>query len=84
MPGNGQLQVHQRLDVRAVEVKDALAEIKQAERRDDPDYAQHRGDPQDQPHVPSLGLVLVMDVVIGDGEDGAVVEQRQHDDHHRR
>ena len=25
-----------------------------------------------------------MNIVIGDGQDGAVVEQRQHHDHHRR
>ena len=35
-------------------------------------------------HVPGLGLILVMNIVIGNGQDGAVVEQRQHHDHHRR
>jgi hypothetical protein len=40
MSGHGQLQVHQRLDMRAVEVKDALANIKQAKSRDDPDDAE--------------------------------------------
>ncbi len=31
-----------------------------------------------------FGLVLVMNIVIGDGQNRAVVEQRQHHDHHRR
>ena len=35
MSRHGQLQIHQRLDVRTVEVKDPLAEIKQAERGHD-------------------------------------------------
>ena len=44
----------------------------------------YRGNPQHHAHVPGFGLILVMDVVIGDGQDGAIVEQRQHHDHHRR
>jgi hypothetical protein len=58
MSAHGQLQVHQRLDVGAVEVKDALAKIKRAKGGDDPDDAQHRGDPQHHAHVPGLGLCL--------------------------
>ena len=65
----------------AIEVKYALAQIKQAKGSHHPDDAQHRGDPQHQAHVPSLGLILVMNIVIGDGEDGAVIEQRDHHDH---
>ncbi len=83
MSRHGQLQIHQRLDVRTVEMKDALAEIKQAEGGGDPDNAQHCGYPQHHVHVPGLGLVFVMNVVISDGQDCAVVEQRQHHDHHR-
>ena len=70
--------------MRTVEMKDALTEIKQAEGGDDPDDAQHCGYTQHHVHVPCLGLILVMDVVIGDRQDGAVVEQGQHHDHHRR
>jgi hypothetical protein len=84
MSGHGQLQIHERLDVRAVEVECALAKIKQAKRGHDADDAQHRGNAQHHAHVPGLGLILVMNVVIGNGQDGAVVEQRQHHDHHRR
>ena len=83
MSGDRQLQVHQRLDVSAVEMKYALAEIKQAKRGHDADDAQHRGDPQHQAHVPGLGCVLVMNIVVGDGQYGAIVEQRQHHDHYR-
>ena len=84
MSGHRQFQVHQRLDMCAVEMKDALAEIKQAKRGHDPDEAQDGGDAQHHAHVPSFGLILVMNVVIGNGQDGSVVEQRQHYDHHRR
>ncbi len=65
-------------------MKDTLTEIKQSEGGDDPDDTQHRGNPQHQTHVPGLGLILVMNVVISDGQDGSVVEQRQYHDHHRR
>ena len=82
MSGHGQLQIHQRLNVRTVEMKDALTEIKQTKGGHDPNDAQHRGDPQHQAHIPGLGLILVMNIVIGNGQDGAVVEQRQHHDHH--
>ena len=84
MAGDRQLQIHQRLDMGAVEVEDALTEIEQAEGGHHADNAEHRGGPQHHPHVPGLGLVLVVNVVIGNGQDGAVVEQRQHHDHHRR
>jgi len=43
MSGHRQLQIHQRLDVRPVEVKDTFAKIKQAKRGHDPDDAQHSG-----------------------------------------
>lgn len=56
MSGHGQLQAHQRLDVRAIEVKDALAEIKPQEGEDDPDEPQYRSDFQHYAHVPGLGL----------------------------
>ena len=69
MSGHRQLQIHQRLDVGAVEVKYALAKRKQAKRGDDPDDAQHRSDPQHHGHVPGLGLILVVNIVIGDGQD---------------
>ena len=48
MTSHGQLQVHQRLDMGAVEMKDALAKIKQAKRGHDANDAQDRGDPQHQ------------------------------------
>src|SRR5579872_6676620 len=66
-----------------VDMKNTLAEIKQAKRVDHPDDTDHAGDGQDQAHIPGLGPVLVMDVVISNRQDGAVVEQRQHHDHHR-
>ena len=65
------------------EVKHAVAKEKQAKRGDRADKTQHRGDPQNQAHVPGFGLVPVADIVIGNGEDRAVVEQRQHHDHDR-
>ena len=58
MPRHGQLQINQRLDVRTVEVKDALTEVKQAEGGNDPDDAQHRGDPQNHAHVPGFGIMF--------------------------
>ena len=50
---------------------------------DDADNAKHRRDAQNRAHVPRFGLLPVDDVAIGDRQDGAVVEQRQHDDHDR-
>ena len=82
MSRHGQLQVHQSLDVRMVEVKYPLSKIEQAKRGDDSHDAQHRRDPQHQTHVPGLWLILVMNVVIGDGQNGSVIEQRDHHDHH--
>ena len=82
MSSHGQFQVHQRLDVRMVEMKDALAKIEQAERGHDPDHAQHRRDPQHQAHVPCLGLFLVLNVVIRDGKNGSIVQHGNHHDHH--
>ena len=84
MSRHGQLQIHQRLDVCTVEMKYAFAEIKQAKSGDHPDDAQHRGDPQHHAHVPGFRLIFVMNIVIGNGQDGAVIEQRQHHDHHGR
>ena len=60
-----------------------VAKVKQPERGDRADETQHRGDPKNQAHVPRFGLVPVGDIVVGDGQDRAVVEQRQHDDHDR-
>src|ERR1700722_13395899 len=83
MSGDRQFQVHQGLYVSAVEVKDALSKVKQPECRHDSDDTQHGGDPQYEAHVPGFGLVLVLDVVISDGQDRSIIEQRQHHDHYR-
>ena len=84
MSGHRQHQVHHRLQLRMVEVEHLVAQVEQAEGGDGADDAEHRGDPEHQAHVPGLGLILVANVVVGDGQDGAVVEQRQHHDLHRR
>ena len=81
MSGHRELQVHESLNVQSVEMEDALSEIEQTERSDNSDDSQHRGDCQHEPHVPGFGLVLVLDVVVGDRKDGSVVEQRDHDNH---
>ena len=73
MPGHGQLQIHQRLDVVAIDMEDSLGEEEQAEGRHDSDDPEHRRDPQHHAHIPGFGLVLVVDVVVGDGQDRAVV-----------
>ena len=73
---HGHLQVHHRLDVRMVEMKNLSAKVKQAENGDGADDAQYRGDPQHQAHVPGFGLIPVINVVIGNRQDRAVVEQR--------
>ena len=83
MPSHRKLQVHQGLDVQTVKVKNALAEIEQTERRDNPDESQHCGDCQHEAHVPGLGLVFVLNIVIGNRQNGPVVEQGQHHDHYR-
>ena len=83
MTGYGQLQIHERLDAVAVQMKHPLPQIEQTKRRDYPDNAEHGRDPEHQPHVPGLGLVFVMHVVIGDGQNGAIVEQGHHHDHDR-
>ena len=83
MPRDRELEIHQRLDVRTVEIEDALTEIEQAEGGDDSDDAEHGRDPEHEAHVPGFGLVPVAHVVVGDGQDGAVVEQRDHHDHDR-
>jgi len=45
MSGHGQHQIHQRLEMRTVEVKNAVTKEKQAKCRDGADEAQYRGDP---------------------------------------
>src|SRR5579872_7139312 len=64
-------------------MKYALSKIEEAERGYDADNAQHGRDPQHQAHIPFLGPVAVMHLVIGDGENGPVVEYGDHHDHHR-
>ena len=55
-------------------MKYAFTEIKQTKRGRDANDAQHRGDPQHKPHVPRFWLVLIVNVVIGDRQDGSVIE----------
>ena len=74
-------EIHHGLDLRALDVKDAVREVKQSKRRERPDDTEHGGDSQNSAHVPDFGLVPVDDVVVCDPQDGGVVEQRQHDDH---
>ena len=83
MACHGKLQVHQRLDVRVVEVKYALAKIEKTECGCDSDQAEHCGDTQHQAHVPGLGLILVVHIVIGDRQDCSIVQHGDHHDHHR-
>src|ERR1700691_44913 len=83
MSGYGQLQVHQRLSVCAVEMKYALGKVEEAERGHDSDNTQNGRDPQHQAHIPFLGPIAVMHLVISDRENGAVVEYGNHHDHHR-
>ena len=66
------------------EMKNTVAEVKQPECGDRADETKHRGDSKNQAHVPCFRLVPVGDIVIGDGQDRAIVEQCQHDDHDRR
>ncbi len=47
------------------------------------DDTEHGGDTEHEAHVPGFGLILVVDVVVGDRQDGAVVQQREHHDHDR-
>ena len=81
MSGYGQLQVHQRLSVCAVEMKYALGKVEEAERGHDSDNAQHGRDPQHQAHIPFLGPIAVMHLVISDRENGSVVEYGDHQVH---
>ena len=76
MSGNGQFQVHQRLDMCAIEVEYAFGQIEQTESGNDTDDAEHGGDAKHHVHVPCLGLVLVVNIIIGDRQDRTVVEQR--------
>jgi len=57
MPRHRQLQIHQRSDELAVQVKHALTEIKQPERRDYPGHPQHCGNPQHDMHVPGFRCI---------------------------
>ena len=82
-PGHREFEVHQRLEHFAAEVEHALAEIEQAETREDPRHPQHRGESQHVRHVPSLGSSGPGRAVVGDRQDGPVVQQRQEHDHHR-
>ena len=72
-----QHQVHQRLQMCVVEVEPLVPEIEEAEGRRGTNDAQHSGHPQDDAHVPGLGLITVVHPVIGDGQDGAIIQQRQ-------
>ena len=73
MSGNRQRQVHQRLEMRMVEVKHLVAKVEEAKRGNWADDAQYGGHPEHEAHVPGLGLILVVNVVVGDGQDCAVV-----------
>ena len=65
-----------------VEVKYAFAQKEKTKRGHDPDDAQHGGYSEHQAHVPCLGFVRVVNVVIRDGKDGSVVEHGDHNNHH--
>ena len=81
MSGDGQHEVHQGLHAGVSEVEDAVAQVEKTEGSDRSKYAQHGGDPEHQSHVPGFGSVSVVDLVVRDRQDGAVVEQRKHHDH---
>ena len=84
MSGHGQLQIHHGLGVRAVEMKHALCEVKQAKCGDHTDDSQHCGDAENHAHIPRFGLILIMNIIVGNGENCAIIEQRQHHDHDGR
>ncbi len=50
---------------------------------DNANNAQHCGNPQHHMHIPCFGLIFIMNIIIGDGQDGTIVEQCQHHDHDR-
>jgi len=57
------------------EVEDPVAQVEHAERGHGANDPQNGGHPEYDAHVPRLGLIAVADVVVGDGQDGPVVEQ---------
>ena len=67
-----------------VEVKNSAADVEQSEALDHGQRPQDRGHHQHPRHVPADGPLRHLRPVEGDGHDRDVVEQRQHDDHHRR
>jgi hypothetical protein len=44
---------------------------------------QYRRNTQYHSHIPGLRLILVMNVVISDGQDSTIIKQGQHHDHYR-
>ncbi len=84
MPGHREFQVHHRLRVPAIEMKHPLGQEEQAECRHHSDHAQHGGDPQHQAHVPGLGPIAVMHIVVGNRQDRGIIQQRDHHDHDGR
>ncbi len=67
MTGYLQVEIHQGLDMGAVEMEDALTDIKEAKRGDDADNAENCLYAQNGAHIPRFWLVPVDDIVIGDG-----------------
>ena len=61
----------------------AFTQVKKSKRSDDTCNAQHGGNTQHHPHIPSFGLARITDAVIGNRQYGAIVQQCQQHDHHR-
>lgn len=66
MPRDRQLQVHQGLDVVTAEVEYTFTEVEEPEGGDDAGDTGRGRDTEYKAHVPSLGLALVVDPVVGD------------------
>ena len=93
MTADGQLQEHHRLQALAVKrnsrqpggIADPFeADQQEAETLGERQQPHQAGEDEHTVHVPAFRLRRGRDVVIRDGHDRNVVEQRQHDDHRRR
>ncbi len=83
MTGHCELQEDERLDLGNVQLKEVLGEDEESEGLDYADKSEHGRYGKDPAHLPSHGVRFQPGVIITDRDNGQVVQEREHYDHHR-
>jgi hypothetical protein len=81
MSGHRQLQEEEGLNDIPREMEHFLAYVEQSKRKNHSDKARESGQGQNHPHIPFFRFLSKPDIVVSNGHDGRIVEERQQNDH---